>query len=302
MKNKRRHELQTNVLADWLGNKLGVIRPYTSWLLGLLIVALAVLILFSIRDNRLSNESTDGWTSLEAAKANASNAIFTNDQLAIKNALRDLQEISREYQGSSLSDYAEISLGKYHLLAGQSIYGTNKIAAKDEFKDAARHYEACIQQTSSAEVKNLAIFSLAKSLEWQQKFDQAKETYRKVSGTLAREAQFRVHDLERKSTQTFYDKFAEWKPKPQSLSERYPGFNLESGPSPSEGEIDYDQYFNSTINETILQDSTSAAKDGAAAAEIPEAGSGSRKPDADPPGTSGKVEDGSSPKTESPGK
>lgn len=305
MKSKRRHELQTNVLADWMGKKLGAIRPYTSLLVGGFIVVLAVFILLSIRDSRLSSEATAGWTSLETAKASASEALFTNEQLAMKNSLRDMEDISRTYQGTSLSDYAEIALGKYHLLAGQSYYGTNKSEANDNFKDAARHYEACIQQTSSSDLKNLATFQLGKCYEWLRKLDQARQTYQKVTGSLAMEAQFRIQDLERKSTQTFYDKFAEWKPKEKSLAERYPDLNLDNIPSPNEEEIDYDQYFDSTINGTILQDSESAAGDGAEAAEVPDTGApDTSAPDSSTPDSgqpADKVDEGSS-ETESPSK
>ena len=38
MKAKRRHELQTNELADWLGKEVEKVKPYTAWMLGGLIV------------------------------------------------------------------------------------------------------------------------------------------------------------------------------------------------------------------------------------------------------------------------
>ena len=42
MKSERRHELQTNALADWIGEAIERIRPYQTTLLG---VALLVMLL-----------------------------------------------------------------------------------------------------------------------------------------------------------------------------------------------------------------------------------------------------------------
>jgi hypothetical protein len=59
MKTERRHTLQTNMLADWLGKKYEQIKPYTNWLLG---GALAIVVIAFIRTNvrSYSSSSEDG--------------------------------------------------------------------------------------------------------------------------------------------------------------------------------------------------------------------------------------------------
>jgi len=90
------------------------------------------------------------------------------------------------------------------------------------------------------------------------KLEQAKETYAKVEGAYAMEAQMRMRDLDRPSTHSFYDQYAQWKPKeqPGTGDQRYPapGFDLDPEDSPADGEIDYGSFLDDTVEGTDTDD------------------------------------------------
>ncbi len=203
MKSKRRHDLQTNVLADWISKKIVWLQSNATWLLGGTLVLVAIMALLAIRENRLASAAADGWGRFENATGSGFNAISTDEPLALNNAIHELEDVARTHEGSLLAAYARLTLGDLSLMDGQRKYLSNKSAANESFKNATQQYRAVVGIVSRPELKNRALYSLGKSLEWQMKLEQAKEAYSKVVGTFAVEAQSRVRDLDRKETHVF---------------------------------------------------------------------------------------------------
>ena len=73
MKTERRHELQTNVLADWLGHRTEAIRPYFIYIVMGGVALLVVAIVVTIASNWQLARSSEGWADYFAA-ASASSA------------------------------------------------------------------------------------------------------------------------------------------------------------------------------------------------------------------------------------
>jgi len=234
MKSKRRHDLQTNVLADWISKKIVWLQSNATWLLGGTLVLVAIMALLAIRENRLASAAADGWG-------------------------RCL-----------LAAYARLTLGDLSLIDGQRKYLSNKSAANESFKNATQQYRAVVGIVSRPELKNRALYSLGKSLEWQMKLEQAKEAYSKVVGTFAVEAQSRVRDLDRKETHVFYEQITQYKPreKPKADAGRYPGidFNLQEDEPPREAK---EKAFGDALDGDGLEDAASAASSDGVAADSP---------------------------------
>ena len=270
MKSKRRHDLQTNVLADWISKKIIWLQSNSTWLLGGGLVLVAIIALLAIRENRLASAAADGWDRFEKATGAGFNAIGTNEPLALNNAIHELEDVARTHEGSLIAAYARLTHGDLSLMDGQRKYLSNKIAANDSFQNATQQYRAVAGIVSRPELKNRALYSLGKSLEWQIKLEQAKEAYSKVTGAFAVEAQSRVRDLERKGTHTFYEQIAQYKPpeKPKEDASRYPGidFNLQEDSPPREAE---EKAFGDAIDGDGLEDAAGAAASGGVAADLP---------------------------------
>jgi hypothetical protein len=185
--------------------------------------------------------ASEGWTRFQQARSGGLVAISQQQPLALNNAVRDLEDIAREYASDPIAAYAHLTLGDLLLQNGRTQYSLNKTAARDAFQAAARYYQMVVESTESPDIKNRARFCQGKSLEWQLKLNQAKEIYQKVSGPYGPEAEARIRNLDRKGTEAFYKQFAEWKPKPEATGEkRYDGvdFKLEDQSAPLSDEIE----------------------------------------------------------------
>ena len=241
MKSERRHDLQTNALADWLGNKITAVQSNATWIVGGLLLLMIVVLFLFIRQNRLESVATTGWTRLQNGTNAGLVAVSQQQPLALSNATRDLEDLTREYAGKPVAAYAYLTLGDLFLQNGQAQYVPNKTAARDAFGEAARFYQEAAKHPASADMESRALFCLGKSLEWQLKLNQAKDVYGKVEGPYQLEAQARIRNLDQKGTEAFYKQYAEWKPKQEPTRENRYGeldFELEDQAAPSSNEID----------------------------------------------------------------
>jgi hypothetical protein len=288
MKAKRRQELQTNQLADWLGNKIELIKPYATWIAGGLALLIVFGIVYSWRVSRQGERLANAWDLYDSAQRDGFAGLRQREELKTTDALRRLEEVAIRYESLPVGLYAMAAMGDIYLEMGSNDIESNRNAARDHFKKAAQQYETIVNGNPSPMLKNHALFCLAKSYEWQMKINQAKQYYAQVQGPFHDEAQARVRDLDRKATQDFYEKFAEWKPKPPAdasaqpggADQRYPGFELDED---SPAEVDYQGYLDATaagldvINEATAPETT----DSAPSAE-PKSADGSEASDVEP--------------------
>lgn len=242
MKGKRRNELKTNELADWVGQKIEAVKPYTSWLIGAAILVVIAIVLVIMRSSRIEDERTQGWESYEEAKTDGFDAIQRNQQIRLEKSLERLKKVAADYAGEPLGVYAKLTIGDLHMATGARQNDSNRPAALEHFKQAADQFAAV--ERSDSELKDRAALSLAISLEWQWQLNKAEAQYAKVQGPYSDFSQARKRDLERLSTKSFYDTLATWKPKPpgSDLLDK-PDFDLDNdGPVA----FDYDRYLDAT--------------------------------------------------------
>jgi hypothetical protein len=241
MKGKRRHELQTNELADWVGHKIEEIKPYTSWIIGGVIVFAVAVTILVIRSSRVEGETAKGWEKYSEAKTDGFDAIKQNQQIRLEKALSRLKKVAADYADTTLGDYARLTIGDLHMETGAKQNNSNRPAAIEHFKKAEEQFAAVAR--SSSEFKDRAEISLANSLEWQWQLSKARTHYAKVQGPYGRLAQVRARDLDRGTTKEFYVALENWKPKPPSDLLDKPPFDLDDdGPVA----FDYDRYLDAT--------------------------------------------------------
>ena len=267
MKSERRHDLQTNVLADWLGEKVKKIQENATLVGGGFLLILIIVVFLFVRQKRLAGAASEGWTRFQQSRAAGLVALSQQQPLALNNAVRDLESLVREYADAPIAAYANLTLGDLQLQNGRMQYSLNKTAAREAFQSATGYYQAAASSTQSDNIKNQARYCEGKALEWQLKLGQAKAVYQKVTGPYQPEAEERIRNLDRQGTDAFYKQYAAWEPKPKPTAEkRYDDvdFKLEDQSAPLSAEIE------AAIQDIGVEDAAEeASAEGGEAPEVP---------------------------------
>lgn len=208
MKTERRHELQTNELADWLGRGVQLMEDNARMVLGI-IVALAIMLgAYFYLSGSAEGRNTEGWNSYLQARDD--------------NDVNKLNALAQEYQGTSVSAWAQLALADDNLISGTNELFVSRITANDRLRAAAEGYERVLQTKAAARESLLgqrATFGLARTYESLGELDRARELYAKLADAkqwqpplYAADAAHRLADLDQRSTREFYDWFARHEP------------------------------------------------------------------------------------------
>lgn len=208
MKTARRHELQTNELADRLAKGLQTAKPYGRVILGGVVLVFLLLLAMAIWSSRSSSRAATAWEEYLQAMS-------TRD--------RDkLEELGSRYEGTAAGAWARLATGDELLERGIGQLLSDKVEAKKELRRAAENFEKAAQGLSEPLVKQQALFGLARAIEAQGDLAKAKEHYQAAKnlapeGPLASAVDARLKDIESPLTRRFYDWQAKFEPKSSFL-------------------------------------------------------------------------------------
>jgi tetratricopeptide (TPR) repeat protein len=232
MKGERRHELQRNELADWLGKVLGTIKPYQNAILALVLLMLVATVAYSWWVRQSSGKQVQGWDAFQAALWRLSQGDASPT---------DFEDIASQHADTDVGRWARVMAADLHLAFGCDMLFVNKGKANQELRQAEDDYlKILAAQGSSSELRERATFGLARARESQGNLQKATELYQEVDrnwpgGAYATAAASRLEDLKRADTKQLYDQFAKFDPQPVSSSEpgaagQRPAFDLNSLP------------------------------------------------------------------------
>jgi tetratricopeptide (TPR) repeat protein len=245
MKSERRHELQTNELADWLAKKIEVIKPYQNLILGAVLLVVVAIVVFVWWTGKSAEATAEGWDGFYATLAR----LRTNSP-DFEGVISDLNEIIKQYPDASLGRWAALIAGDLRLASGSSQlfvdtfelarehpdpddqlarWAAIRAGANEELREAVDYYLAVQKDSSEPMFRERATFGLARAREAQGELDKAIQTYQELidkwpEGTYAEEGRHRLEDLKRPSTRQLYDRLAKFEPR-KSTS----GFSDEPG-------------------------------------------------------------------------
>ena len=211
MKTERKHELQTNVLADWLGVHVERARPYLkNVLIGLGILVVAGIV-FLIVQQQKAQETAAGWRDYFLASFAPTEA----DRAGKLERVADLHptDVSGLWAGLN---WAEIKLKD----GCDRLFSDRELARKDLKEARAKFVEVEAQAPADSDLAKFAIFGLAQTLEAEGDTKAAIDKFSKLAAmapesAFGKTAKARVEFLVNNSIGDFYDWFSKQTPRVQ---------------------------------------------------------------------------------------
>lgn len=205
MKTERRHELATNDLADWIGDKVEELKPYSTAIWAT-VLAVLVLIFAAVYWSRKSEAKLEqGWDRYFQARSQES--------------LDELRDVADADPKSPAGLWARSTLGDRQLSEGVNLLFEDRSEAQQALSDAVEAYEYVLKNAPGGSLlAERATFGLGEAFESQNELDKAREQYEALKakwpgGAFSAEAERRLADLDRATTKGFYDWFAKQEPK-----------------------------------------------------------------------------------------
>jgi tetratricopeptide (TPR) repeat protein len=216
MKTERRHELQQNELADWLGDFLIKMRPYGKTALGVLVLAAAGLFAFTYVGGRGRQNQQAAWSDFFDA---ADTAGPMNPS-----ASENFERTAETYPGTLAAAWARQSMGDLRLKSGLQQMFTDRERAQKDLEEARASYERVLAEAQAPMLLQRAHFGLGQAFESLGDFAKAEENFRAIvqrwpDSPIARLANERLDVLKRDATKQWYAWFAEQKPAARPLSD-----------------------------------------------------------------------------------
>jgi tetratricopeptide (TPR) repeat protein len=199
MKTERRHELETNQLADSLGHWVEAARPYTNAIVAAVLIVVVAIAVLIVARSRSAAGNAQAWDDYFAA-------------LSRLDRLR-LEDLGEAYSGTPVGAWSLCMAADLGLDEGANQLFKDKLLARDILRKAADQYQQVLGNTHEDALLKQAWFGLARTHECLGELKQAEEEYGRIvakwPGTpLAQAAEARSKDLQRHETKEFYDWFA----------------------------------------------------------------------------------------------
>ncbi len=228
MKTERRHELQTNVLADWLGHKTEAILPYSKLIVGGAAVALIIAMVAVFISNEQFEQSARGWADYFAAASGDS-----PDRL---------RSVAEDHAGTLPGLWAMQREADLELARGIRALYTNRGEATEALAAARKLYELVDKGAlGQPDLRQAALFGLAQAYEAEGDVEKAKDNFDRAAkaaseSALAKQAKARLERLEQDDVSEFLAWFDRQTPQPRAADGGFPGGGFPGGGFPGGGD------------------------------------------------------------------
>ena len=215
MKTERRHELQTNVLADWLGRKTIAIRPYFQLILGGIAAVFIVAIFVTIMSSWQSEQSARGWADYFAA--------------ATSDRTHDLSLVAEDHAGTLPAVWATLRQADLELARGiRALYTFRGESIEALSKAKALYAQVEAGATGQPVLKQAAQFGKAQTCEAGGDVEEARKCYQEAiasgkDSSIGKQAQIRLDRLNDNDAAEWLVWFARQTPRPRTPPGEFPG-------------------------------------------------------------------------------
>ena len=226
MKTERRHELQTNVLADHLGKWIVTMKPYATMIIIALIAVVVMVATWQITGWVSGSGRGAAWDEFEAARqklvaaddasSRSSATIDNSDDPAMKEAIDAIDRVIEKHEGQPVEYWGELLLGNHFQNVGTKLLFHDREKAVDQLKRAADYFRKATE-SEQPDLKQRAYFGLGQALECQGEIDRAIQAYAALekeapNGPLTSTARTYADRLEKPETREFYANYFKQNP------------------------------------------------------------------------------------------
>jgi hypothetical protein len=167
MKAEKRHQLEQNLLADWLGEQIEAARPYAG--------TIAVVALGGVAIIALALYTFGSGTVVGSADWSQYFSAFNE-----RNPDTALELVAEDIPSTTPGLWAQQSIGDLHASRGLMQLFSDREAAKNSLAKAEKAYQVVLDGASDAMLKNRARLGLAKVYEGQNRTDDAKKLFEEI--------------------------------------------------------------------------------------------------------------------------
>lgn len=227
MKSKRRHELQTNDLADRIGHFIERVRPYVTTALAVLVAFAVVVSVWYYMAANHERKMADAWRAYFSAGTDP-----TADLTA------QLSEVADSYANTSAGLWAAQTAADFSLAQGVQMMFSDRAEAETNIDKAKGLYKQVLDNKltkSNPMLLERARFGLAQAYETLSELDDARKYYQLVVDTssgspLEETAKKRLETLAKPDVEKWYNWFARQEPAPPQPSTPATGAPLGGSP------------------------------------------------------------------------
>jgi hypothetical protein len=218
MKSDRRHELQTNELANWLGRQYERHQGHLPAILWGVLAVVAVVVLVGLWGSRGSTSVSDAWEEYQIGNIDP------------KGTPKRLKDLAEKYPNMDIALWARLDYADQLCYDGHAKLDIDRTIATTYLRDAQKNYELILQSPKALpEMIRRAALAEAKCWELLGKRDKAIESYKSAAKRfatsypeLSQDAASRASDLEQPEAADFYQWLASYEP-PASKPLNLPG-------------------------------------------------------------------------------
>lgn len=168
MKSERRHELQKNILADWLGAQVEGVKPYATQIAIAVIVVVAVAAGSYWYMSGVGRQAADAWSQYFAA--------FNQRQPE-----EALAKVMTNQPGSEAALWAAQSVGDMNLAQGSMLMFSDRAEAEKRLEKATEALEQVRASATDPMLKARALLSLGKLYEAKMQPEEARKHYEQAA-------------------------------------------------------------------------------------------------------------------------
>lgn len=209
MKTERRHELEKNQLADWLGHKLTWAEQNASTLVAAVVGVVVVIGVVAYWQNSRAERSLTAWNEYF-------DAIYKPDQVV---QAQGLEKVAANESNTVAGQMAEIRLATIAMDEGIEQLNTDREGGEKLLNDAKNRYVTARNAATDPRLKERATLGLARFYETMGLLDEAIKEYRTLADSpqclYKLDAERKLEYLSMPATIVFAKAYRDRKPAPK---------------------------------------------------------------------------------------